>query len=229
MKGLMFKPEMVEAIAQGRKTVTRRLDGLKEINREPEKYEPMPVITGATWMPALWCFYTEDSFNGIDVKPRYHPGEVVYLKEGWRLGWYRYKKDAEVTFKDDVRIAFPWNEWLEKHTQFGAGKLDGGDQWRSSMFLPEKFARTFLRIKDVRPERLQEITEEDAIKEGIQYWQEVDMFRDYSKPYDAAAWSRDPIYSYQTLWDSINKPPFDWDSNCWVWRYAFEKVEKSNA
>jgi hypothetical protein len=84
------------------------------------------------------------------------------------------------------------------------------------MFMPREAARDFVKIKDVRPERLQEITEEDCLKEGIIfaggcYWTSDDGIA-FNTPQEA--------YAY--LWDTIN-PKYPFSSLPWVWRYEFEK------
>lgn len=120
------------------------------------------------------------------MRPRYLPGELVYVKE-------QYCHDCL------DQICYDRGESECEHVT-----------WHSPLFLPEKFARTFLRIKDVRPERLQDITEEDAKAEGAK---DVDLNGGFR-------------VGYAQLWDSINKPPHDWAANDWVWVYSFAHYPK---
>lgn len=184
MKGILFKPEMNKAIREGRKTVTRRL--MKLANGEQVACyttDGRPDLTE-------WALADLDG-DPIDKpfpKCRYLPGETVYVKEAWAL--FNNDPAGEVLYRLD----------------FGRGE---GDEyhWHSPMFLPEKYARTFLLIKDVRPERLREISDADAIAEGI---------------YLGSHTCLDARIVYADLWDSINKPPHDWAANPWVWRIEFE-------
>ena len=105
---------------------------------------------------------------------------------------------------------------------------------RSPLFMPAWAARTFLKITDVRAERLQEITEDDALAEGIEIssWECcITPFKNYSKrkedQHPNNGFSSAPS-SYKSLWDSINKD-YQWESNPWVFRYEFEKVEIPDA
>ncbi len=160
MNGILFKPDMIKAIRDGRKTVTRRLSGLKEINIEPDKWLLPPVYNYAN---KSWEF-TTPNYETISVKPRYKVGEGVYIKEAhyaygeWHkeeIGWVFHRdKDMAVFFDSAI-----WEHALKGHT---------GQGWfrRSPLFLPEKDARDFIKIASVRPERLQNITEEDAMAEG---------------------------------------------------------------
>ncbi len=163
MKGILFKPEMIKAIREGRQTQTRRLN------------------TG--------------------FGQRYAVGEVVYIKEAWATeNKYNHLKPSELP--NNATIFYLDNI---KYDPFYIGIK------RSPLFLQERFACDFIRITDVRPERLQDITEEDAVAEGI---------LPENHPLDAP-----PAMRYASLWDSIN-PKYPWASNPWVWRYEFKGVEK---
>ena len=84
------------------------------------------------------------------------------------------------------------------------------EKMRSPMFLPERFARYFIRITDVRAERVQEISLDDIEREGF--------------PPDYAPSKSD---WYGRLWDSIN-PKYPWSSNCWVFAYTFRQSIKES-
>lgn len=183
MRGILFKPDMIKAIVEGRKTKTRRI-----VKPEPDNLELLK----------RWC------------KPRYLPGETVYIKEAWQIFGYRFLEWAKIRYALDGAVKqVIWDDWLEKNTVYGAG---GDTEWRTPMFLREAFARYFIKIKAVEPQRLQEITEEDAKAEGFNEWE-------YNNP-DAYADFPCTNQFIQT-WDSINKPPYEWQANPWVWRYEF--------
>ncbi len=218
MKGILFKPDMIKAIVEGRKTQTRRV-----IKPQPyvEETTPSSLQTMGDWNlliqieKNLQCeeYFAWSTFCRENA--RYQVGEVVYIKEAfWEDSGDIYFKMDFPNFPNDM----PTNMFFEK------GK------WKSPLFLPEIFARDFLQIVDVRAERLQEITEIDAIAEGIQVMQGTHQsfarntfgrleLTGAPEPYTAR-------YHYEALWDSINKE-YPWASNCWVWRYEFERIKPS--
>ena len=78
MKGILLKPDMHQAIRDDRKTVTRRRDGLKEINLEPDNWQFIERVfsTGG-------FLFKHTSGRCRIINPRYHAGEIVYIKEAW--------------------------------------------------------------------------------------------------------------------------------------------------
>lgn len=195
MKGILFKPEMIQAIRAGRKTVTRRII----------KPQPPIIYHSPVWLiDKSWAFQKPNQGTPpFFAHSRYLSLETVYVKETWadmiclastEKGKGKgesspiYKLDADST---ELKI-------LQGH-------------WKSPMMMPEWAARTFLLIEDVRPERLQEITENEALSEGID-----------RNGFDAPQ----AVWNYKNLWDSINKPPYDWKANPWVWRIQFKVKEK---
>lgn len=130
--------------------------------------------------------------HNIKEFARYKVGEVVYIKEAWGAD-------------DDGQLVI----FYKSETP------DWGGKWHSPMFLPAKFARDFIQITDVKAQRLQEITEEDAKAEGVEplnHFANTNIGCHYRE-------------SYIELWDSINKK-YPWSSNPWIWRYEFKKVER---
>jgi hypothetical protein len=235
MNGILYKPEMINAIVENRKTVTRRLSGLKELNQEPDKWEFMRMINNGK--AALFWVKADDpepddNKRSLVVKPRYHIGQTVYVKEAWRIinpiGEYIHNP---YDFGIEYLSVNHETKWWTDNGNIMNYPID--EKIHSSMFLPEKFARTFLKIVDVRAERLQEITDDDVQKEGV--------FSDPVKWGDCCH-----VDAYIRLWDSINgkvKDPtytlddnsnrhyvktvgeYCWVKNPWIWRYEFKKVE----
>ena len=193
MKGILFKPEMLQACIEGRKSVTRRL------------IKPQPV--GGLRKSVFSSSGIEDA-HGKTVKPRYLPGEIVYVKEGWCEDYY------------GQNIHY---------------KLDGGESpgpkgfWRSPLMMPEKCARYWLRIKDVRAERLQEITEDEARREGVVpglykgdgefwFWQGG---RTETSHEQMIGWGANYRDGFRFVWKNINGPG-SWEASPWVFRHEFE-------
>ena len=210
MRGILFKPDMIKAIAEGRKTQTRRLDSLKEINQELDKW----VCQGNPY--GIWRFDHKETHQRIVVRPRYQVGEVVYIKEAWAI------KDC------GNRVSLTKEAWTEGFpTNRLEYVLDAPEQYwwnkRSPLFMPEWAARYFLRITAVKVQRLQEMTWADCVAEGI-----IDKGNDnFYSPDKPNLFYSVPQGAYAELWDSINKKPGTrWADNPFVWVYSFEKVDK---
>ena len=210
MKGILFRPEMILAIKNGSKTVTRRI-----IKPQPGKGLTIGNISEAgriiEWVLAdKWG----DQVDEKCPQPRYHAGETVYIKEAYLILDVNLKDISDnapyirvkVQYKDGVE------QWKYKPKD-DKSKFTVPDNWHSPMFMPAWAARYFIQIIAVSAERLQEITINDAKNEGIQ---------DHVKWIGKECYS-DAIIQYATLWDSIN-PKYPWSSNPWVWRYEFKKV-----
>ncbi len=203
MKGIPFRPEMVRSIITGTKTVTRRLSGLKEINQEPDRWEIEPAGDD------IWYLAYHKNGDVLSIKPHYHPGETVYVKEAWAASVaYDWEKPRDIPA--DARIWYGYTVTTDMPT---GNNIRG--KWRSPLFLREVHARYFREIVSVRPGRLQEITEFDAYAEGIE-------------PIGKGVGQLNHKYGmvrtlYACLWDSINKD-FPWASNPWCFRIEFKRV-----
>ncbi len=184
---ILFNTEMVQAILEGRKTVTRRVvkhnvDGI--LNSQYHKEHP--EVSDAVLINKL-CL------------PPYVAGDIVYVRETWSewTGGYLYKA------------------WTDPFPQPGASTLM---KWHPSIHMPKEAARIFLKVKDVRVERLQDITEKQAETEGINGSEAL---------YDGYIDARE---KFAELWDStIKKADIDrysWSANPWVWVIEFERCEK---
>jgi hypothetical protein len=210
MRGVLFKPDMIQAIIEGRKTQTRRLGGLKEINQEPDAW----VHLRGSSPPGKFHFHNQIEDSYVTIKPPYGIGETVYIKEAWQPMTHN-KDTAIIMYKD--------GEWVEvkcSEEQFNKAyyqsKLNAYS-WHSPMMMPEWAARYFLMIT-VRVERLQEITSYDFEREGCP---EV-IHRSYKDEEDyltqrARQW-------FIELWNSINKKK--WESNPFVWVYTFKQIRR---
>lgn len=222
MKGIIFNAEMVRAILEGRKTVTRR----------PVKKQPEFGI-----MECPYCgFGLMNKDGGCNCRPvkapySHYPSETVYVKETWKPG---------VCNQTSVYIEYKagGTEWP---TNMPAGIADKirlqSPLWRPSILMPEWASRIKLEIVSVRAERLQEITNRDCIAEGwpipnIKDYAADDILKEIREsevPCFAAASliksvGISPKEWFQGLWDSIYRDKCPWDSNCWIWRIEFKKT-----
>jgi hypothetical protein len=106
-------------------------------------------------------------------------------------------------------------------------KMLKNTKWKSSLFMPKAACRIFLEITDIRVERLRDISEEDAIKEGIEIIHMAEINVPVYKNYllKEKLLTTNPIKSLQTLWQSINGKQ-SLEANPWVWVISFKRIEK---
>ena len=141
----------------------------------------------------------------IPIKCPYgHPGDLLWVKETFALSStrWRYKADGDWTFEE---------------------KEMGEDaKWKSSRFMPKAAARILLQVEEIRVQRLIDITEEDAIAEGIEpvILHEIKSWKRYDG-YEIV--TSDPVVSFWSLWASINGEE-SWHSNPWLWVIAFKVI-----
>lgn len=202
---------MITAIQEDKKTQTRRV--IKEL-KEPDKWHG--ILWKAMGLPNVTGAFVFDNREGkkVNIKPRYHVGQVLYVKEAWCIDkMFDHLKPIQIPDHDNVRRYFRNDPLL---------RYGYGGRWRSPLFMPAWAARYFLRITDVRAERLQSITEEDAIAEGVNF-NTYGIKRGYGL--DADKWATAARDAYAELWDSINKK-MTWSMNLWVWVYKLELVKK---
>lgn len=192
---------MVRAILEGRKTQTRRV------------VKPQPVWVASPGVP----FKTQDADpKGIIRCPHGAPGDRLWGKETWGM-----QRHGDVTdwFRDSLR----GDDWLSDfwEVQYRAewGPCQEGCFWRPSIYMPRWASRLTLEIEAVRVERLQEISEEDAMAEGWDpQWRANEIVDQYR-----------PLLWYGSLWCDINGPA-SWDANPWVWVIQFRRIiEKGGA
>ena len=202
IKPILFNTKMVRAILDGRKDATRRI---------VKGFIPDDAVWGYTaFTPKgyISCRGTfADGYGEKFFKLPCESGDILYVRETWKKapnGYYYYE------------------DWQRND-------IADVTKWKPSIYMPKEAARIWLKVTDVRVERLQEITDEQAKREGIQYdecptgftWkQETDMHNCYTTP----------IGAMQALWNStIRKSDIDrygWDANPWVWVIEFERCEK---
>lgn len=248
IKPILFNTEMVRAILDGRKTCTRRL-----VKPQP-KSKLCYTFAGSdsnTWgypnrtAHEIWGeeFKLPNDITEEELSKRwntpYHTDDILYVRETWQC-WraHRYEATADIRFRaggDDVRLQFANGntdsiDRLDYDT-FVHKWFSHNGEWKPSLFMPKVAARIWLKVTDVRVERLQDITPKGAESEGVgnlfyddigygekNYGTEVDP--EYGIAKEQFAW----------LWEStIKKSDIDrygWDANPWVWVIEFERCEK---
>lgn len=228
IKPILFNTEMVRALLEGRKTMTRRV------------VKPQPVLDGHLWKlgGAAW----NDSVLSVPVmfghslynRAPYQPGDVLYVRETFRvdclsdivgIGRVQYKADSSY-----ANIHFAEDRYdMMRRAQSKPG-------WRPNENMPREAARIFLRVTGVRIERLQAIAEEDAKAEGAE---KMYPYTDPETGKTAFLLHEKGTYraGFSQIWDStIPKRPnmFDrylyyWEYNPWVWVIEFERIKKEEA
>ena len=207
---ILFSTPMVQAILGGRKTQTRRV--LKLSKYHPSLPHKQPEVKT---VKDLKLYDGNGELEG-DLVMRYgKPGDVLWVRE-----CFNYIHDGH----SDKFIRYGYKaDWVEGITSHPKNK----GIWKPSIHMPKKACRLFLRIKDIRVERLKDISEIDAIAEGIHAVDKKGgfiLYENYRKNYRPSI-LRDPNKSFFSLWESINGKE-SLELNPWVWVIEFEKIEK---
>lgn len=215
-KPILFSTSMVQAILRGEKTQTRRI----------VKYSKK--ITNPTIGFSAFADDNQFEVRGVHengqygssfFKMKYKVGDILWVRETWQhteiLNLHPTDENYGYVYKADGQ---PWDNYENW-------------KWKPSIFMPKEACRIFLKIKNIRIERLEDITKEDAIKEGVEKWEQqgCTRYKSYVKPM-IGFWDtfnktgvHPAIASFRSLWASINW--FDsLNSNPWVFIYEFERV-----
>lgn len=202
MKPILFNTQMVQAILEGRKTVTRRLVRFQTgQNPQWSGYIPDgPVLYGSNNVPA--------------TKSPYQAGDILYVRETWQ---FFPCFDCVKSMCDTTPLTYEDSDSVTEGCWIYKADYTESDQkrvcWHPSIHMPKEAARIFLRVKDVRAEQLQDITEAGKTAEGMH-----------------AGWQH---YNFYELWDSTIKPSdrasYGWKANPWVWVIEFEKISRKEA
>lgn len=225
-KPILFNTEMVKAILDGRKTQTRRVVNLKNNDL---------IFTGFVMSSTAknregCCAFGKSRECDLEfIKPKYKVGDVLYVRETF---YPLYNDEDSCVYKADYPL-----HWTAVDAVYGDIETDTETEkrtvWKPSIHMPKKYARIFLKVTNVRVERLQDISDEDCIKEGI-----VEVTKDNQvfkfciydkKDYSSTPWQdmpRNPQEVYKKLWNSTSKDGYKWEDNPYVFVYDFERIEK---
>ena len=156
-------------------------------------------------------------------------GDCLYVKETWHVSSVRGENGIYTwtcQYKSDMSEREIHTSDFEKYSAFGRKYFDRSG-WIPSIFLPKEAARIFLRVKNVRTERLQEITEDGAMADGCH-----GIFVGDGSSI-GSGWEKAPIDEFAALWDSTIKPKdrdkYGWNADPWVWVIEFERISKEEA
>ncbi len=215
---ILFSGPMVRAILEGRKTQTRRIRGLEQINKNPNiwTFTGFKSDLGYPASRGLWAgFTTAESNTDVYIKSPYgSPGGRLWVRETWRETGSGQRADGNIpTYKVPVIYA--------------ADVLYNDGSYRPSIHMPRWASRITLEIVSVRVERLQEITREGVVSEGIGFHisnlgaRNSSPTRLYEAFPDREGGYTNAKEAFGALWDSINRKKYPWESNPWVWVIEF--------
>nr|DAL83044.1 MAG TPA: ASCH domain protein [Caudoviricetes sp.] len=193
IKPILFNTEMVRAILEGRKSCTRRI--CKDANEYT--VPDMEFYNADRRTYAVHNFADKEHTEQLSIAERtcpICPGDILYVRETWKKApnGYYYYEDWQ---KDDIADV---------------------TKWKPSIHMPKEAARIWLKVTDVRVERLQDMDKMDAVKEGIDTRLCINLNHALAK--------------FKKLWNStVKKSDIDrygWDANSYVWVIEFERCEK---
>lgn len=227
---IIFQDAMVRALLVGTRTQTRRAikpqPGPCEHKPWPGEYEPKWVID-ADGLHCATCgnghrmdYRSASGVSGIRC-PYGAPGDRLWVREAhW---WFKDEHDLVTGY-------FP-PKLTAEDVVYRADGDDGRKVWRPSIHMPRWASRILLEVTEVRVQRLWEISEDDAIAEGVEaipYTGPNAGPNRYSVGDSSVGWANFPTAreAYAHLWDQINGAG-SWDANPWVWAVAFQGLNAS--
>jgi len=227
---ILFTGSNVISILEKLKSQTRRLNGLEEINEAPD-----------SWRPVTDAPYDYDEGYGVKFRcgdkvrfikaPFGRPGDGLWVKENFCTHTsYDHLKPSTLP---DINTMHNGISFLAD--VYNGEKSSWMGKTRPSIYLPRRFSRIDLSVISVRMEQVNDISEDDAIAEGIEgieekfhddaqdYWKDY-LFVDNGEADFGGGWFMgDPISSFFSLWDSINKERgYGIKKRPWSWVYDFE-------
>lgn len=221
-KPIIFSTAMVQAILEGRKSQTRRI----------VKGTALQWLDDSGFTPE----FVASPYN--DLCPYGQSGDALWVKETfYAYGHWTKVTDTETgkvkwSFQDltiSEGYSYQYVAWVDfgKQSTISTGRGSIGWYKRPAIFMPRVAARIFLKVENVRVDRLQDITEQDAMNEGanpmlfhLNIHEQIDSSHVF---YDHAPAKFRTGFEY--LWNKINGTRATWESNPWVWVVEFSRIE----
>ena len=204
---ILFSGPLVRAILSGQKTQTRRLIRSRQPKPGHVWNECLCGEIDPTDRPCLTCSVR----YGLE-EPRYKVGDRLWVRETWRSVGWRPENGHWIEYAaDNAKV---WREAPKDVLSVDVYNHAHPDRWRPSIHMPRWASRISLEVTEVRVQRIQEITEEDARAEGVPAIPRLD--------------GSDPRYyrqSFAALWDSLAPAGQEWADNPWVWAVSFRRVQ----
>ena len=222
IKPILFNTEMVRAILDGRKSCTRRL--VKTRRKDACGFYVTRKTDGS--FAGIYEYDENESMFDNPLESLYQPGDILYVRETW----HKYTK--RVGEGENCHLAEFYG-----YKASVANSEDAGEPWKPSIHMPKEAARIWLKVIDVRVERLQEMKPVDVIKEGA-YPDCWDCLNTYGESGSQCCYGTEEqcsqcdevMMEWEKLWTStIKKSDLDkygWDASPYVWVIEFERCEK---
>ncbi|EMY3089091.1 hypothetical protein AAIL13_004123 [Raoultella ornithinolytica] len=221
-RGMIFNAEMVRAILDGRKTQTRRI---MKVQPEHSELGLRRVVESKNGIDDGKYFWSQSDATGLKSrsKPFACPfgtvGDRIWVREAFRVH-SRATDVATLVYKASERNS--WTEQTHRVPVAVCNKPATPEKWTPSLHMPRWASRILLEITDVRVERLNAISEEDARAEGI-----IDggcLNCGEPEPCGCANPEPDATDAFAYLWQSIYGQE-NWNANPWVWVIEFKRLE----
>jgi hypothetical protein len=234
---ILFTGEMVRALLNGRKTQTRRVTkpqpnypGIDKFIYQTHPFAPSALrgtpAEGKSNVPEIKTWLAVDWAGNICGElgkcPYGVPGDRLWVRETWAILALRVSIDqAGISYRADGELSpdvVCYPRFLPKEKRLQADRwFAKGRKWHPSIFMPRWASRILLEITDIRAERLQDISIDDCIAEGVPQFSFARGILSESPP--------DPRWKFIELWDSINaKRGYPWEDNPWVWVIEFKMI-----
>ena len=209
IRPILFNTEMVRAILDGRKNCTRRV-----IKFPVNRYTNNVPLADKVVVQELRCDkvnFLEEPFFSYGMNLPYQTGDILYVRETWEhFECCCCEGDEHGNCYQEPQQSV-LNKSCGCYMYRATDEIYGDAKWRPSIHMPKEAARIWLKVTDVRVERLQDITDDDAEAEGC---------FDYTST----------ALGFPDVWDStIKKSDLDrygWNANPWVWVIEFERCDK---
>ena len=214
IKPILFNSEMVRAILDGRKTCTRRV--VKTRRKDACGFYVTKRPDGS--FAGIYEYDEDERMFDAPLKPPYQPGDILYVRETWeRFECWNCEGDERGNCPKE-----PKKSVLDKtcgcYMYRATDEISGDAKWHPSIHMPKEAARIWLKVTDVRVERLQDITSEQIYREGAEVEEPFVLNGEEKR------------YAFSVLWNSTIKNSdlgrYGWEANPYVFVIEFERCEK---
>lgn len=214
---MLYSTPMVQGLLNGTKTNTRRLQGLESLNESNEMYDwQFVTMYSNDDEKSVVGFKARNGFSDTwkEVYKKINIGDIIWVRE---------------TFMEAPNFPLIPEKYYYKASVSEQFLKEWKGHWTPSLFMTKDACRLWLKVTNVRVEKLNDITEEDAVREGVDNWTWKNMakpqnWKNYLEPNSPPLCSA--YDSYFTLWESINGEG-SWDENPFVWVYDFEVIREA--
>lgn len=223
-RGILLSAPMVRALLAGRKTQTRRL-----VKPQPiEGGEARIAFDGTPYVQLIpnadGNLHGPDEWRLVPC-PYGHPGDRLWVKETHALLWPgefapERMEDHRIEYRADTDGKVRPGNWSDAHPD---DAKENAPRWRPAIYMPRWASRLLLEVTEVRVERVQGISEDDAEAEGlarrtVDAWEtRGEMWTEWGLPeWPKSKWRTNPRAAFSVLWDDVHGPGA-WERNDWVW------------